>query len=225
MDDVQYRRCYEAVKNDPRFPTHTFLKCLNDDTTECSYDSHYILHTAWAARVLAETKPSRHVDIGSSLYFVGIVSAFVPIDFYDYRAVSIPLDGLTVQKADVTCLPFANGSIKSLSCLHTLEHIGLGRYGDETNPSGDIKAARELQRVLADDGNLLIAVPVGASQLVFNGHRIYSYEQVVDMFPDLFVAEFALIPDEGRQLSRYATPGYRVNSQNYACGCFRFKKR
>ena len=43
--------------------------------------------------------------------------------------------------------------------MHTLEHIGLGRYGDKVDPMGDIRAMNELARVTAPGGNLLIAVP------------------------------------------------------------------
>src|SRR5947209_7301521 len=43
--------------------------CLEDRTNACAFDRHYIYHTAWAARVLARSKPKTHVDISSSLYF------------------------------------------------------------------------------------------------------------------------------------------------------------
>src|SRR5437773_1531148 len=61
------------------------LPFLADKTATTEFDRHYVYHTSWAARVLATTRPARHVDIASSLYFVGIVSAFIPTTFYDYR--------------------------------------------------------------------------------------------------------------------------------------------
>lgn len=223
MTEEQYQESYEAIKDDPRFTNVVYEKFLEDDKETCDYDSHYVLHTAWAARVLAETKPQRHVDIGSSLYFVSITSAFVPIDFYEYRTTPLPLDQVSSSYADLKKLPFLDKTISSLSCLHTLEHIGLGRYGDEPDQGGDVKAARELYRVLADGGNLLVAMPVGLPTLVFNAHRIYSYGQVLALFPYLTLTEFALIPDEGRQLLRHCPPD-KVQNQKYACGCFWFKK-
>ncbi len=73
--------------------------CLTDWTGHTGFDRHYVYHTAWASRILAETRPVRHVDISSSLYFAALVSTFVPIDFYDYRPAAIELDNLSSQSA------------------------------------------------------------------------------------------------------------------------------
>src|SRR2546423_10328582 len=135
--------------------------CLEDRTEHCAFDRHYIYHTAWAARILATSRPARHVDISSSLYFSAIASAFVPIDYYEYRPVNIHLPNLRAATADLHDLPFTDTSVASLSCMHVVEHIGLGRYGDDLDPDGDLKAIAELQRVLAPDGSLLFVVPVG----------------------------------------------------------------
>src|SRR3974390_568380 len=74
--------------------------CLSDATPTTTFDRHYVYHTAWAARVLAKTRPHVHIDISSSLYFAGISSAFVPIRFFDYRPVRLGLSGLTTEGAD-----------------------------------------------------------------------------------------------------------------------------
>src|SRR5436190_5925386 len=69
--------------------------CLNDNTPGTEFDRHYIYHCAWAARLLARTRPASHTDISSSLYFCAIASAFVPIRFYDYRPASLELSNLS----------------------------------------------------------------------------------------------------------------------------------
>ena len=135
--------------------------CLRDRTESTGFDRHYVYHTAWAARIVRQVSPARHVDVSSSLFFCGIVSAFVPVDFYDYRPADLRLDGLTSGVGDLMRLPFVDGSVPSLSCMHTVEHIGLGRYGDPLDPSGDSKAIAELKRVLAPGGSLIFVVPVG----------------------------------------------------------------
>ncbi|MHB8117591.1 MAG: DUF268 domain-containing protein [Methanothrix sp.] len=136
------------------------------------------------------------------------------------------MNNLSMGSADLLSLPFENASIDSLSCMHVVEHMGLGRYGDPLDPDGDLKAICELVRVLSPGGNLLFVVPVGGiPKVMFNAHRIYSYEQVVKYFHNLELVEFALIPDKSEICGLILNPSTeRVNQCNYACGCFWFRK-
>lgn len=213
-----------AAKNDGRLSVNwedTF-PCLNDKTLQTPFDAHYVYHPAWAARVLAQTKPAEHVDAASTLNFASMVSAFVPVKFYDIRPASLTLSGLQSGSADLTALPFGTGTIKSLSCMHTVEHIGLGRYGDAINPAGDIQAISELKRVLATDGDLLFVVPVGKPRVQFNAHRVYGYNQIMEYFSNFKLQNFSLVLDNGTYIEN-ADPGL-VEKQMYGCGCFWFKK-
>lgn len=200
--------------------------CLNDNTGSTEFDRHYIYHCGWAARVLATTRPSSHTDISSSLYFCAVASAFVPISFFDFRPARLELGNLSSGQADLLALPFENESIESLSCMHVVEHVGLGRYGDPLDPSGDTKAMAELRRVLAPGGSLFFVVPVGRSRIQFNAHRIYSYEQVMEQFSGMELSEFALVPDDPRDGELvYGASEQLVNKQTYGCGCFWLKKK
>jgi hypothetical protein len=215
---------FKKSRND-RFPIkYSDIKPrIRDKTFKTNFDPHYIYHTSWAARKLKESGPIKHTDISSSLYFSSIVSAFIPIDFYDYRPAGLKLSGLTSSHADLTDLPFADNSINSLSCMHTVEHIGLGRYGDKIDPNGDLQAISELKRVLAKSGSLLFVVPIGKARIQFNAHRIYSYEQIKDYFKELDLKEFTLITDDGDCIEN-ADPGLATD-QKYGCGCFLFVKK
>jgi len=199
--------------------------CLDDKTSSTQFDSHYIYHPAWAARIIAKTRPSYHVDISSALQFSTILSAFLPVYFYDYRPANLHLENLHSQSADLTSLSFKSNSIVSLSCMHTVEHIGLGRYGDHLDPEGDLIAISELKRVLAPSGNLLFVVPVGKPRIMFNAHRIYSFNQISEHFSDFELINFTLIPDDTIQngIINNAT-SEDVERQEYGCGCFWFKK-
>lgn len=210
-------------KSDNRF---TEIDCHIQSRKELTqkFDNHYICHTAWAVRVLVQLCPAKHVDIASSAYFNAMASAFIPIDFYDFRSWRLDIDNLKTGFEDIRKLTFEDNSISSLSCMHVVEHIGLGRYGECLEPNGDLRSIKELKRVLAPRGNLLFVVPVGRPKVIFNLHRIYSYDQIIGYFKDLKLVEFALIPDKiPGELIRNATKEMS-DEQDYGCGCFWFRK-
>ncbi|WP_236025855.1 DUF268 domain-containing protein [Geomonas azotofigens] len=200
--------------------------CLHDKTANTGFDRHYVYHTAWGARKVAQIRPQSHVDVSSSLHFCTLVSAFVPVRFYDYRPVDLRLSDLSCDAADLLRLPFDDESIASLSCMHVVEHVGLGRYGDPLDPEGDLKAVAELKRVLAPCGSLLFVVPVGGRPCcMFNAHRIYSYSQVLELFHGLDLVEFSLVPDDPAAGGLVVDAGKALaDAQTYGCGCFWFKK-
>lgn len=200
--------------------------CLGEKTSTTSFDRHYIYHPAWAARILKSTLPDYHVDISSTLHFCSLVSAFVPVSFYDFRPIDLGLTNLVSKTANLTQLDFETDSVQSLSCMHVVEHIGLGRYGDSLDPDGDLKAIAELKRVMAPGGNLLFVVPIGFPRIMFNAHRIYSYEQILNYFSGWKLENFSLVPDQfsdGGLVSN--PPEMLIQTQKYGCGCFWLIKR
>lgn len=202
------------------------ISFLNDSAPNTSFDPHYIYHPAWAARILKINNPEFHIDISSTVTFCSIVSAFIPVHSYDYRPANIQLNNLHMEQANLMCLPFETNSVNSISCMHTVEHIGLGRYGDPIDYDGDIKAMKELARVLAPTGNLLFVVPVGIRRIEFNAHRIYNYEDIINAFPELELVEFSLVPDNYEERGMILNPiSELINNQNWGCGCYWFTKK
>lgn len=220
---LQELQSYKKL-NDQRFSVKIkdIYPCLNDRVTTTPFDHHYIYHPAWAARILAQTKPAEHADFSSILSFSSIVSAFIPIKFYDYRPAHLTLNNWQGNSADLCQLIFSDNSFTSVSCMHTVEHIGLGRYGDKIDPQGDIKAVNELQRITSTNGDILFVTPVGKQRIEYNAHRIYSFELVVQMFDNCKLMSFSLITDKGEFIEN-ANPAL-VKEQQYGCGCFWFKK-
>lgn len=225
-DFKKFKRLSDLRGNRFMLDWNNNMPIINQQKGSSEIDRHYIYHTAWAARCLSNLKPLIHTDISSSLYFAGITSAFLKIEFYDYRPANILLDNLNCGKADLTKLPFKDNSISSLSCMHVIEHIGLGRYGDEIDSEGDLKAISELQRVLASGGNLFFVVPIGSSpKIIFNAHRIYTKNQILEYFNEFTLKEFALIPEFSEDGGIVFNPSQKlIEKQNYGCGCFWFIK-
>jgi len=55
----------------------------------------------------------------------------------------------------------------------SLEHDGLGRYGDPVNPHGDLERMKKIRGLLKSDGLFFLGVPNANDALVFNAHRVY----------------------------------------------------
>lgn len=196
---------------------------LHDRQAGTEIDSHYFYANAWAMRRIVQRMPGQHIDIGSQTAFASLLSAVVPVVFVDYRPLKARVSCLSPCGADILNLPFATGAVKSISCLHVAEHIGLGRYGDPLNPEGTKLACAELQRVLAPNGHLYFAVPIGVERTCFNAHRIHSAAAVAgDLFGALKLNEFSCVDDDGRYVEGTTVGAFERS--DYACGLFWFEK-
>lgn len=195
---------------------------VHDNTYETPFDPHYFYLNGWCMRRILASRPGNHVDVASQVVFVSLLSAVVPVTFMDYRPLLAKLKGLQCISGDILKMPFADNSIESLSCLHVIEHLGLGRYGDRLNPEGTRKAAAELLRVLAPDGNLFVGIPVGKPKLSFNAHRIHAPEAVREMFEPMELVEFSGVHDDGTFVERVDLAEFKESE--YACGMYWFRK-
>jgi hypothetical protein len=197
--------------------------CLFDITAKTPFDPHYFYQGAWLARRLFEMRPSTHVDVGSSVLMISVVSAIVPTLFVDYRPLQVNLPGLTSIPGDITRLPFDDGSVTSLSCFHVIEHIGLGRYGDALNALGSENALRELSRVSAPGARLYLSVPVGRERVCFNAHRVFEPNTILNILDSFKLMNFALIDDNGNFLDHAMLE--QANKLEYGCGMFELVKK
>lgn len=213
---------YNRLVIDDRARLRDLYPCLNDRTTRTPFDAHYLYQGAWLARKLGQADPILHVDVGSSIQTISVVSAIVDTIFVDYRPLHVRLPGLPSVGADVTQLPFRSNSIASLSCLHVIEHVGLGRYGDTLDPQGSVKAAVELLRVSMPGGRLYLSVPVGKERICFNAHRVLNPYTVVKLFQPMRLVSFALITDNGDFMPEASLED--AARCEYGCGLFELSK-
>lgn len=203
-------------------PARELYPQLDDALPRSPFDKHYFFQDVWAARKVAELGPERHVDVGSRVDLVGFLTVVTSVVFVDIRPLEANLEGLESVEGSILAMPFEDRSLESVSCLHVAEHIGLGRYGDPLDPDGTRKAAKELQRVVAPGGQLLFSGPVGAPRTCFNAHRIHAPRQVLEMFDELELVEFAGVDDNDRFHPRMQPAD--LEGAHYACGMFRFTR-
>jgi SAM-dependent methyltransferase len=185
---------------------------------------HYFLQDLWAAQWLFRHDVAYHVDVGSRIDgFVGHLLTFSRVCYVDIRPVHAIVPGFEFRPGNIVRLPFQDDSLETLSCLHAIEHVGLGRYGDPVDPQGHVKAARELSRVLKPGGALLLSTPVGRQRVVFDAHRVFDPSAVVEIFSTLRLEAFHLIDDQGLQILHDA-PFDGARRCDYGCGMFLFRK-
>ncbi|MDD2733282.1 MAG: DUF268 domain-containing protein [Desulfuromonadaceae bacterium] len=201
-----------------------FWPILTDNTGQSQFDSHYTYLNYWALEKIKNSVAPAHIDVGSQIGFVTLLSLVKPVTFIDIRPLEISMPGLTSKKGSILSLPFGNNSVASISSLHVIEHIGLGRYGDPIDPKGTQKAIDELSRVVAPGGDLYVAVPVGVSRTCFNAHRILNPSDIVGKFASngIELKDFCVVTDNVEYLID-KNPADFVG-QHYACGMFHFVK-
>lgn len=182
------------------------------------------------ARRVLEAAPKRHMDVGSRIDgFVAHVAVFRPIDVLDIRPLHSTIHNVRFIEAD---LMQATGelaaSTDSLSCLHALEHFGLGRYGDPINPEGHLKGFRNLIDMLVPEGTLYLSFPIGAAAVEYNAHRVFDCQEVLSWpgSESLRLKGFDFVDDHG-VLHESVPPKEiprRCAALRHGCGIYTFAR-
>jgi SAM-dependent methyltransferase len=173
-------------------------RCMDERTAATPIDLWYFYQDTWAFRRVMEARPAWLLDVGSTALLVGILAQVLPVTSVDVRPLLVTLPGLTCTWGTITALPFPTGTVPMATSLSVIEHIGLGRYGDELDPCGSERACKELQRVLAPGGRLLLSVPVADDPVtLFNAHRLLSIAQVRAWLDGCALVDSMTIQGEG----------------------------
>jgi SAM-dependent methyltransferase len=116
------------------------------------------------------------LDVGSYRPFVlGLSSAF-EVTALDVR-----------PRRPAARIPAPDAAFDAVVSLSSIEHFGLGRYGDAVDLDADSAAAAEMRRVLRPGGVLVVTTTLTAGRpaLAFNAHRIYGLGQLRALFAGL----------------------------------------
>jgi len=163
------------------------VPCLHDHNEEGgTTKSEYFWQDLLVARWISDAEPLRHVDIGSRVDgFVAHVASFRNIEVFDVRLISTQIPGVIFTQADLMCshgLPNLKvGYCDSLSCLHAIEHFGLGRYGDPINPRGYELGIANMALLLKSGGVFYLSTPIGKPRVEFNANRVFDPRQLIEL--------------------------------------------
>jgi hypothetical protein len=222
---VREGRAYRRAQGD-RFPLEwsTVQPILTDYNAQAGVaHGHYFRQDLWAARRIHAMQPQTHVDVGSRIDgFVAHVLSFMPVTVVDIRPLTSDIEGLSFHQSDMCRLEFASNTVESISSLHAVEHVGLGRYGDPIDPDGCFTAMRELGRILAPGGRLYLGTPIGRERLAFNSERIFDPRTILATLSTLRLTAFHAVDDQDRFVAD-ADPS-SFHDARYSCGLFEFTK-
>lgn len=209
-----------------------FLPCLYDWYEEGgSTKDEYFWQDLHVARKIHLANPAKHVDIGSRIDgFVAHVASFREIEVFDIRPVTSLIPGILFRQADLMNRSESLAEYcDSLSCLHALEHFGLGRYGDPIDPHGYAAGLGNMAKILRPGGLFYLSVPIGKERVEFNAHRIFDPRALVRLAAanGLLLRELAWI-GPSRALIQSSSPDQdmdELGKLHYALGLFTFVKQ
>lgn len=161
--------------------------CLHDRYEEGGETkSEYFWQDLLVARWIHTDRPDRHVDVGSRVDgFVAHVAAFREIEVFDVRCILSSVPGIVFRQADlmspdsVQSYAGNGGYCDSLSCLHAIEHFGLGRYGDPIDPSGYERGIANMAQLLETNGTFYLSTPIGQERVEFNANRVFDPRTII----------------------------------------------
>jgi SAM-dependent methyltransferase len=166
----------------------SYLGALAAGRRDFAYPGHDSAVYRLLESLVAKRGPKRGADIGCATgcfpamqLAAGVQSCTV----FEVRPTVANHPQVDVRVQDLTYAEGVEPEFDLLTCLSTIEHIGLGRYGDPIDPWGDIKMAQSLRGLLRPGGVMLISFPSGPGCVVFNQHRIYTRYRRAALFGDL----------------------------------------
>jgi SAM-dependent methyltransferase len=177
-DWATFRAGYSGMMN--------VMPCLHDRYEEGgATKGEYFWQDLLVARAIHAAKPVKHVDVGSRVDgFVAHVASFREIEVFDVRPISTAVPGVVFRQADLmnsASLPTiaGGGYCDSLSCLHAIEHFGLGRYGDPVNPQGYQRGIANMAQLLQPGGTFYLSTPIGRERVEFNANWVFEPRSIV----------------------------------------------
>jgi hypothetical protein len=207
--------------------------CLFDRAEGLEFTSRqYFKQDLLVAQMIHRANPQRHIDVGSRIDgFVAHVAVFRQIEVFDIRRVALEASNIVFVRKDLMDRdPSLVECTDSLSCLHALEHFGLGRYGDRIDCDGHLSGLKNLARMVRPGGRLYLSVPIGREQRIeFNAHRVFSLPYLLAAFfaCGLEVASFHYLDDQDdlHSVEDWDGPAARDTfGLTFGCGIFELTK-
>lgn len=214
-----------------QFPLGKPWPCYSDRFESAGVAAgHYFHQDLYVAQLIHAAQPVRHIDIGSRIDgFVAHVASFRSIEAIDLRPVRSSAANITFHVRDILSEdPSWDDSCDSLSCLHVIEHFGLGRYGDEIDLDAWTLAWENMIRMVSVGGTIYLSTQIGPQRIEFDAHRVFAIPTIVDLVEQgCSILSVAYVDDAG-ELHRDVDPrgpdALRSFDCNFGCAIFEIRR-
>lgn len=226
-EDAQRYQCLnvrDSFKIDPQY----VWPVITDKYALAGTIGNYFWQDLWAAKLIYKSGVKEHFDIGSRIdgFIAHLLAMDIKVTLIDIREFPEEIENLYTIIDDATKLEqVQDESIESMSALCSLEHFGLGRYGDPIDPEACFKCFAEIQKKIKKGGHLYLSVPVGKERVEFNAHRVFCASTVIENFSSMELKEFSCTAN-GKIEYGVAVNAYDQDSHHgdYRYGLFHFVK-
>ena len=226
---LQFRRQRKQWLKQGGKITHKYMILSDYVESAGTSKGHYFHQDLLVAKLIYEHNPKRHIDIASRVDgFVAHVASYRKIEVVDVRPLpKSEHENIKFFQADLMN-PQNLGTTDSLSCLHVIEHFGLGRYTDPIDIEGHNKGIQNLVGLVKKGGRLYISFPIGKEDEVhFNAHRV-AHPKTILKHPSIekymTLARFDFVDDAGSLHTNISIDDVDENTR-YGCGIYTFVKK
>lgn len=155
------------------------MQWLNENRLQGNYGNNVITRIRYLLRKYMPAKDQNFLVIGSVRPWIEVILLaegarhITTVEYNPY-----PCDHpniTTVSLSEFTNLVHSKlvHPFDAVVSYSSLEHSGLGRYGDHLNPWGDIISMARAWCLIKPKGRAMIGLPAGRDEICFNSHRKY----------------------------------------------------
>ena len=212
------------------WPVHSF-PIVSEWNSHSAILGEYFWQDLYVAKRIIGKNPKRHIDVGSRIDgFIANLACVRSVEIFDIRPLPYKIENVSFVQWDLTQSRSGMDVVADcVSCLHTLEHIGLGRYGDKIDPEGWKKGLKSLANLARPHGGeLWLSVPIGRQRVEFNAHRVFAPETIRDAANKngLELVEFHYLRGNKITHSQSIEDDFeKLSTEHYNLGIFYFKKQ
>jgi SAM-dependent methyltransferase len=177
-------------------------------------------------RIVEYPQVLRWIKPGGSVLDIGCASSRLPIQL---ASLGYDVHGLDVREYPSEHPNFhfhqedlftwkPQRTFDTVLMISTLEHLGMGDYGDLVIPDADKQAVATISKWLSPGGHLLVSVPFGKASITWR-HRVYDMEHLQFLFSAFNWVDHKYfrridghwMPSSTAELAEIDSPGLPVN--------------